>query len=526
MTRLAEDPETAWCSGPAIWGGIGILIFLAGLTFRDALQELWRLWGMSDEFSYGYIIPPLVVFLIWQKKDTLERLPFTGSWLGVLLTFVGIFLFLIGDLSTIYVLVQYGFVFVLAGAALALMGRHGFRAIGLPMALLLFMIPLPQFFLKTISQELQLFSSEIGVAVIRLFGISVFLEGNVIDLGAMKLQVVEACSGLRYLFPLMTLGFIAAYFFKAPLWQRAVVFLSTIPITVLMNSLRIGIIGVLVEHWGPSQTEGFLHDFEGWVVFMACTGVLIGEMWLLNHFVGGRLPWREAFGLELPTATPGAKPACRRSLPPSYFGVIALAVLGAALSLILPHRVESAPARSDFATFPLRVGEWEGVGDRIEQIYLDELKLDDYLLVNYRRVSEPLVNLYVAYYGSQRKGESAHSPKTCMPGGGWRISSFEAAVVDRVPRGVRLPVNRAIIEHGEQKQLVYYWFQQRGRIITNEYLVKWFIFWDALTRNRSDGAMVRLVTPLLSGEDMNHADARLSSFVREVAPLLERYVPN
>src|SRR5207253_2194127 len=95
-----------------------------------------------------------------------------------------------------------------------------------------------------LSQKLQLWSSQLGVAVIRLFGISVYLEGNVIDLGSYKLQVVEACSGLRYLFPLMTLGFIAALFFRAPLWKRSILFLSTIPITVLMNSFRIGMIGI------------------------------------------------------------------------------------------------------------------------------------------------------------------------------------------------------------------------------------------------------------------------------------------
>src|SRR4029079_8443440 len=119
---------------------------------------------------------------------------------------------------------------------------------------------------------------------IRLVGIPVYLEGNVIDLGVYKLQVVEACSGLRYLYPLLSLGFLAAYLFQAPLWQRAIVFLSTIPITILMNSLRIAIVGILVNSYGPQDADGFLHMFEGWIIFIACAGVLVAEMALFARF--------------------------------------------------------------------------------------------------------------------------------------------------------------------------------------------------------------------------------------------------
>ena len=103
-----------------------------------------------------------------------------------------------------------------------------------------------------------------------------------------KLQVVEACSGLRYLYPLMSLGFLAAYLFQAPLWQRALVFLSTIPITIAMNSFRIGMVGVLVDHFGPQQADGFLHMFEGWIIFIACAGLLAAEILLFARLCAGK----------------------------------------------------------------------------------------------------------------------------------------------------------------------------------------------------------------------------------------------
>ncbi len=201
---------------------------------------------------------------------------FEGSWWGVVLVLLGGFLLLLGQLATIYTLVQYAYLVTLCGLVLAFTGPQAFRLLAIPLLILVFMIPLPQFLLANLSTKLQLLSSQLGVWFMRLFGISVFVEGNVIDLGGYKLQVAEACDGLRYLFPLMTLGFLMAYFYKGALWKRVLLFLSSIPITVLMNSFRVGTIGVMVEHWGIGMAEGFLHEFQGWMVFMASAALDAG----------------------------------------------------------------------------------------------------------------------------------------------------------------------------------------------------------------------------------------------------------
>ena len=150
-----------------------------------------------------------------------------------------------------------------------------------------FMIPLPQFIYLKLSAFMQLISSELGVAFIRWIGIPVFLEGNVIDLGVYQLQVAEACNGLRYLFPLMSFGFLFAVLYSGPWWHRTILFLATIPITIIINSFRIGMIGVLVDGYGIEQAEGFLHYFEGWIIFVACVALLFGTAYLLSRL--GRL---------------------------------------------------------------------------------------------------------------------------------------------------------------------------------------------------------------------------------------------
>lgn len=506
--------------GPAAWG-MAVAATLIAVTFHDGIWKLLQLWGEKEEYSHAYLIPVLSLFLAWQQKNELSRHEWTGAWSGVALTFIGLLTFFVGALSTIYAVIHYALIITIAGTLLSLVGVRSFRYLWIAVFFLFFMVPLPNFLYQAVSTKLQLVSSEIGVAVIHQFGISVFLEGNVIDLGSFKLQVVEACNGLRYLFPLSSFGFLCAYLYRGPFWHKALLFLSTIPITVFMNSLRIGMIGVTVEYWGQEMAEGVLHDFEGWAIFMACLAVLFFEMWILARLQRPRRSFSDVFFVEIPAPNPSLKNARPRALPTPFKATLALLVIGVLVSLSIAKREEIIPSRTDFDDFPLAVGEWRGQRDTIEQVYLDALKLTDYVFVNYVRPgSTAVVNFYTAYYDSQRAGESAHSPRSCIPGGGWKIEDLSEVQIGGHA------ANRVKIAMGDNKQLVVYWFQQRGRIITNEYLVKWYLFWDALTKNRTDGALVRLTTGLKDTETWEDGDKRLEQFAHDLGDTLKAYVPN
>ena len=520
-----QAPEV-WKESAGVWLFLLGVAALIGFIFSHGLTVMVS-WWMQPAYSYGYLIPFITLFLVWQKKDRLERMPFDGSWWGIVVVVLGVLLFFAGELSTLLNVIQYAFFIVTLGTILAIVGWKAFRVIWVPLTILLFMIPLPNFLFFNLTQQLQLISSQIGVWVIRAFNVPVFLQGNVIDLGVFKLQVARACSGLRYLFPLMTLGYIAAYFFKAPLWKRVLVFLSSMPITVLMNSFRIGMIGVLVNYWGISMAQGFLHAFEGWVVFMACIGIIVAEMWILSHIGKGHRPLREVFGMEFPHPTPRDALVRRRAVPAPLIATAGLLALVAVLHVALPQRVEHPPKRREFADFPMQLGAWHGTPQPMARVYTSELKFTDYIMADYTDASGPAVNFYVAYYAAQHAGDSAHSPRSCIPGGGWVIKSLSQRSVPAVTiAGQPLRVNRVLIRMGSSRQLVYYWFQEQGRLLTNEYLVKWYLFWDALTRNRSDGALVRLVTPVPTDESVQAADARLAAFARAVSPHLDAFVPD
>ncbi len=514
------DSKIVWRLGWQSWLCLGVALALMGVAFWEGIDELMVRWEKQEEYSHGYMLPLLTLYFIWQKKNVIAQSEFTPSWWSLVIILLALIVFVVGEVSALYILTQYALIIVLLGLALAIMGWPAIKPVIVPILLLVFAIPLPYFLEASLSANLQLLSSKLGVSFIRWCQIPVFLEGNVIDLGIYKLQVVEACSGLRYLFPLLSLGFICAYLYEAAFWKRVTLVLSTIPITILMNSFRIGMIGVLVDNWGIEMAEGFLHDFEGWIVFMACFGVLFIEMAILSRVGADKKPLFESFGLvqEKPIAT-GAKNQERAFSYPLLGSAIALAA-AVVIVVSIGKRTEIIPSRVLFTEFPTQVGVWQGDQATMEKSITEYLGLNDYVLANYTNDKAELVNFYAAYYESQRKGVSPHSPRVCIPGGGWQIADITRTEIGD------LPINRIVIKKDDNTQLVYYWFQQRGRQFANEYFMKWYLFKDALLLNRTDGALVRITTLVSKNEDIASADARLQNFAKHVTPVLPKFIPN
>jgi exosortase D (VPLPA-CTERM-specific) len=487
-----------------------------------------KVWIDSEEYSHGFFIPIISFYFLWIRRGELKFVgEFKGSLPGFIILIIGLMLGFLGGVSTLKTIEQYAFIVTLTGMFTIAFGLPGLRVGAVPLLFLVFMVPFPQFILNNLSSKLQLVSSWLGVEFIRACDIMVYLEGNVIDLGTYKLQVVEACSGLRYLFPLASLSFLCAWLFRGPFWQKALIFLSSAPLTIFMNSFRIGVIGIMVDNWGTEMAEGFLHDFEGWVIFLLCMVLLFIEMWLFSRLSGKKVPFNEL--VLIPTEWSGnvkqANPEIKFNK--SIFLLLFLLCTSAIASNFIQGREDIIPARKAFLNFPLHLGKWQGRNDYLAQHFLTELKLTDYVIINYTQPeSGSSVNLYSAYYQAQRRGVAVHSPKGCIPGDGWQITEFGQRDFPEITLdGNVLEVNRAVIQKGYNRQLVYYWFQQRGRTITNEYLAKWYLFYDALTKNRTDGSLIRLVTSVGETEDMEAADQRLQTFMKDLIPELPAYIP-
>ena len=496
-------------------------ILLMGLYYSALIIMIGR-WDKA-EYNYCYLIPFVVFYLIWEKRTRLTALPSVPSWKGMIPFGFGLAFFWLGELGGEYFTLYISFWLVLVGLLWMHLGWQKIKTIAFALFMALTMFPLPNFLYNKISVKLQLISSELSVSLIQLYGMSVQREGNIIDLGFAQLQVVDACSGIRSLISLTVLGLLMTYFFRAPFWKRAILLCSTVPLAIFANSVRLALTAILYKSWGREIAEGFFHGFSGWIIFVFAFAVLLLEMWVL-----GKIP---PFKLPPPPAPPTKGGEMWKRISPrgerEYVFIVAIILLGS--TLVFSHGInfrEEIPIIRPFDQFPVQVGEWIGTRQSMEQRFVRALDLSDYVVIDYHNSRNEVINLYVAYYESQRKGESIHSPATCLSGSGWLFRQAGPLILSTTSyKDGSMKINRVYMEKLGSKQLCYYWFPQRGRILNNAYQLKVFAFWDALTKQRTDGALVRLITPVSKSEESGQADARLKAFARLIVPVLAEYIP-
>ena len=508
-----------------LWPAFGL--GLAGLMYQSGLLSVWT---QSEEYGHGIMVVAVLAYLVARRWSSYRPTLPGHAGVAIALAFVASIFSVLGQTGGIPLVSYYGIWLFGLAAVMATGGFGFFRRLLVPLLIVPLLFPLPNPLGPLVTAELQLISSKLGVWFIRMFGGSVFLEGNVLDMGAgTKLLVAEACAGLRYLFPLMSLGAIAGLMMRAPVWMCWTVFLVTIPITIFMNSFRIAVTGMLVTGGGAAHTEGFLHFFEGWVVFIVAAALLLGVIWLLTRLLPGRPGLVDVLSWELENA-PHARPAARQ--PESYrfpgkpmWSITVLAFLAIAGSVVLAGRGEQVPERKSLNDFPVRIGGWTARVDRLPSLVEEVAGASEYFYGDFSAASGEMVNAYISYYENQRHGKIPHSPKVCIPGGGWVIETQNTATIQG-QAGSPFVVNRLVTGLGQRKVISYYWLKQGSRVYREEMLARLDLVRISLLENRTDGALVRLVTEVRPGESLDAGDARLKSFASGFVGLIPAYVPD
>jgi len=280
---------------------IGLLVSFA-ILYRDVIAKLVFDWGHDDNYSHGFLIVPIAMYFAWERRQGLLEAARQPSVLGLIVLIGSIVTLVAGILGAELFLTRVSIVGVVAGGVLYVLGWQHLRILTLPIAFLLLMIPIPAIIFNQIAFPLQLQASRFGETALILWGIPVLREGNVIVLANTTLEVAEACSGIRSLVSLLTLGIIYSYFTDQRQWVRATVTLSTIPIAILSNGLRVAGIGVAAHYYGGEVATGFLHTFSGWVLFVVAFVFLFVVMRVIQAFAPEHVPERAA-------VAPGALPA-------------------------------------------------------------------------------------------------------------------------------------------------------------------------------------------------------------------------
>jgi exosortase A len=262
---------------------VGAAALVAGLAlvYWRVFEKLIYDWGHDDNYSHGFLIIPIALYFVWERRERLLSLPLKPSWFGLIVFAGGISVLMAGLLGAELFLTRISLLGVIAGIILFLFGWAHLRALTFPMAFMLLMIPLPAIIFNQIAFPLQLLASRAGEAAISAAEIPVLREGNVLVLARTTLEVAEACSGIRSLISLLALGIVFGYFTDSRVRVRTLIALSTIPVAIVSNGARVAGTGILAHHWGPEAAQGFFHEFSGWVVFMVAFALMLALQQLI-----------------------------------------------------------------------------------------------------------------------------------------------------------------------------------------------------------------------------------------------------
>jgi exosortase len=252
------------------------------VLFWPVLRKLVEDWATDDNYSHGFFIVPLAAYFVWERRQRLRQLPIRPSLAGLLVIVAGIGLLLAGILGAELFVSRVSIIGVITGLVIFVLGWRHLLALAFPLAFLLLMIPIPAIIFNQIAFPLQLLASQAGEGVLRALDIPVLREGNVMILANTSLEVAEACSGIRSLISLLTLGIVYGYFIDRRVWVRALFALATIPIAIVSNAFRVAGTGVAAHYYGPEAAEGFFHTFSGWMVFIAAFALLFAVVRIIH----------------------------------------------------------------------------------------------------------------------------------------------------------------------------------------------------------------------------------------------------
>lgn len=532
--REDRSPAGSRAPSPPKFGGapvlVGALLLLVVWLYYSILYRLGVQWTSDPNFQHGMFVPAFSLYVLWLERDHLKRISSSPSWLGLPLVVLALLMLVLGILGVELFTSRVSLLVLIAGLILLLHGRALFRAVLFPWAFLVLMIPLPGLISQEVTFPLQMLAAKLATFLLQTVGVPALREGNMIELPYMALEVVEACSGIRSLLTLVTLAIIYGYLMEKRIWVRIALAVSAIPIAVVANGLRIFGTGI-VGKWDPDKAQGFFHEFQGWLVFVVSLILLFTLHSLIN------LIWKPR--PDIPSDSPSrsqSQPAglseasnsasATVSIWSPRFLVPALLMLATAFALTLLKKDEVFPPRQPLSSLPTQIDGWTGTDLALDKPTLELLGYPEYVLRNYEAASgrEPDIGVFIAYYPSQKYGDTIHSPGRCLPGAGWVPTSRKIIYLSG-PDGTKFTANRYVISKAGERELAIYWFQAHGRGVANEYVAKYYLIADSIRMHRSDGGLVRFITPMYPGESADAAQARVMGLCNPILPLLNEYIP-
>ena len=525
-----------------IWKPLAVAAALA-FVYASVLAKLGFDWWTDENYSHGLLVPFVIGYIVYAEFDDLKKaVSKPSACIGFVLISFALLMLLGGTLGAELFTQRISLVVMCAGIIIYFFGAKIIKSLVVPFVLLLLAIPIPQIIFNKIAFPLQIYASRMAVWGIRLFEVPSIRKGNVIEIlpdGATQiiaLEVVEACSGIRSLMTLMTLALILAYFTRtknrldaggkkfdflknSDVWRTIILMLAAIPIAVFTNAARVTGTGGLTYLYGVRAAGGAWHEISGWLVYVAALALLFGLNLVLKRIMMRRhaAPENQSFDTESTRRT-------HQFAANRVYVLTAFLIVGGVFVNWFEQRGEVTAARQNLAEMPVKLDQWrqQSAPIRFDAATEAVLRTTDYTQREYVAPDGRTANLYVGYYASQRTGATYHSPQNCLPGAGWTMAQPEIVKI-KSESGAAFTANKFIVENGSSRAVLIYWYEGRGRAEANEYRDKINTVWDSVTRRRSDGAMVRVMTSV--GGDEPAATAAAIDLAARAHDTLPKFVP-
>jgi len=273
--RRDERPGGAGVN-PRVIAATLAVVALVVTVYHQTLVTLWRTWDSNPNYSHGYLIPPVVAFLLWHERKRFLDARGRGAPMGLVLIALALVGHILSIRAGVFMTQGYSLVILLFGLSLFFYGGRATRAVWFPLAYLVFMLPMPPYLMNVIAFRLKVFAARAGSGTAVRLGIPLARSGMTIHIPAGSLRIADPCSGLRSLIALVALGALFAYMTRGSLWKRLALFASAVPLAVLANVVRISVLCVVANVWGIDAALGFFHDFSGLLLFMiAFVGLVV-----------------------------------------------------------------------------------------------------------------------------------------------------------------------------------------------------------------------------------------------------------
>ena len=493
---------------------ISLLVLAFAFLYLPVFRAFVETWWSRDDYSHGFLIPLISLYLVWYRREKLRYIQLQPALTaGVLVMITAAAMFLLGDAGGVITLQQLSLVVMIAGLTLCFWGVECLKAVGFPLAYLLFMIPIADEVINPLHWTFQLVTAKMGVSILHLLGFTALLEGQYIFLPAITLEVAKACSGISYLISIIAIGIPLAYVTQRTVWRRLALVVSAVVIGVIANWMRVAMIGVWA-YYGGAVLHGPFHLFQALFVAQIGFVALFVGAWLLSRTASPQ-PHLNSPGVHLGSPNiPLEERGPRDQYGPSEWSwIVAFGILlGFAANLTVMER-GPVPLRTGFSVFPLSIGSWRGHVADLDNAVFRVQGADHELLRTYRSPSGDEIELYVAYFESQSHSKELVSYKTAR--------LHKNAAVLEIPLGreniARVNQIRLGEKRGESRAL--FWYDLNGRIVADRYQAKLLTTMDALLHRRTNGAFVLIS----SNEDLSWTAER--TFIQNLIPVFHRYFP-